>query len=366
MKHCISLFASFVSMVGLLACGNESASSADSEVESSKQVGSMTDPRDGKVYKTITVGDQVWMAENLNYAVEDATNNVGAYCYDDDESNCDKYGRLYSLGDVEAFCPEGWHVPSIDEWKVLIERVDGREIAEHLAGYRYYYSRPRITPVIEYRGLDSVSYFMAYSVTSAIGSRDKGFVRIHEDETEINPTLIYEGVSIRCVQGEFPAIDRVHTGERFTKDAVKEGSYEDPRDHQIYKTLTFDGMTWMAEDLNYAEGSSGCARDCKEKGRLYQWDAAMKACPSGWHLTSAVDWGAALDMMNFWKYMGYRLIFDNPLITGSSGDVTYWSSHEVDDTHADIVRFDFDHSFVTVSGYGGKDLKFNVRCVLDR
>ena len=107
--------------------------------------GSLTDSRDGQTYRTVKIGSQTWMAENLNYE----TGN--SYCYNDADSNCTKYGRLYtwaaamdSVGKwstngkgcgydltcsptypVRGVCPAGWHLPSNDEWEALIVAVDG-------------------------------------------------------------------------------------------------------------------------------------------------------------------------------------------------------------------------------------------------
>ena len=84
---------------------------------------SMKDPRDGKTYKTVKIGKQVWMAENLNYDIKHS------YCYDDDPENCEKYGRLYTWVAANYVCPEGWHLPTKEEFEILMSNVGGIETA---------------------------------------------------------------------------------------------------------------------------------------------------------------------------------------------------------------------------------------------
>ena len=82
----------------------ESSSGAvDSYLNPNIDYGEMTDSRDGQVYKTVKIGNQIWMTENLNFAYtsvpykyEDDASDSTSWCYDDDPANCTKYGRLYT------------------------------------------------------------------------------------------------------------------------------------------------------------------------------------------------------------------------------------------------------------------------------
>ena len=82
---------------------------------------------DIKNYKTVVIGDQVWMAENLNYNVS------GSRCYNDSIANCNKYGRMYDWETAKTVCPSGWHLPSNDDWDELIDYVESRNGCSYCA-----------------------------------------------------------------------------------------------------------------------------------------------------------------------------------------------------------------------------------------
>ena len=92
--------------------------------EFSKETGFFTDTRDGKKYNWVKIGNQIWMAENLNYV----THN-GSWCYDKRQNNCNFYGRLYNWDTAQNVCPTGWHLPSNSEWQHLVEHLGGYKTA---------------------------------------------------------------------------------------------------------------------------------------------------------------------------------------------------------------------------------------------
>ncbi|MFC2101159.1 FISUMP domain-containing protein [Bacteroidota bacterium] len=85
---------------------------------------SFLDNRDYHIYKAIQIGNQVWMAENLNY-----DSDSGTWIYNNNSANAATYGRLYDWETASSVCPDGWHLPSDAEWTILTEFLGGESIA---------------------------------------------------------------------------------------------------------------------------------------------------------------------------------------------------------------------------------------------
>ncbi len=127
--------------------------------------GELLDERDYQMYKTVEICDkdnkncQTWMAQNLNYAYTGVLYNYNSWCYENKASNCDKYGRLYTWSAVmdsaaqfsvnagtrcgygktctpnsphRGICPEGWHVPTNEEYSTLYTYIGGSSTAGSL------------------------------------------------------------------------------------------------------------------------------------------------------------------------------------------------------------------------------------------
>lgn len=172
----------------LIACGNENTGAGpDISMDSAKyynpaiSYGTLKDSRDGQVYRTVQIGMQTWMAENLNYDYNVGT--AASYCNNNSKDSCAKYGRLYTWsaamdsagifshdgngcgyniacyasGKVQGVCPAGWHLPDTTEWNALI--MYGRVTAMNSIGY----------------ALKSTNGWMSYNGISGNGSDEFGF-----------------------------------------------------------------------------------------------------------------------------------------------------------------------------------------------
>ena len=209
----------------------------------------MTDSRDGQTYKTVKIGTQTWMAENLNYAYTDVpyksggfTSDSTSWCYKDDANNCTKYGRLYtwaaamdSVGTwskngkgcgygttcsptypVRGICPEGWHLPTEAEFETLFTAVGGKSTAGKVlksttgwttysgitnedafafsalpAGYRYYNG--------DYINEGNYAYFWSSTENYSYYAYSM-YLNFNFVDAYLGDYYKYYGFSVRCLQ----------------------------------------------------------------------------------------------------------------------------------------------------------------------
>ena len=260
--------------------------------------GTLKDSRDGQTYKTVKIGDQTWMAENLNYKTS------GSACYDSKESNCEKYGRLYTWESAKKACPAGWRLPSVAEFEGLLDIAGGEIRSLNLRARSWENGSDKFG----FSALPAGFYFSSYGETfSSLGyctdfwssTENKNYgayeLVIYDDFASVNNSGKDRGYSVRCLQ------DSNEGGEASSLRSEAQppsGTLKDSRDGQTYKTVQIGNQTWMAENLNYKTGESKCydnkESNCKKYGRLYTWDEALNACPSGWHLPSEDEFGTLL------------------------------------------------------------------------
>ena len=201
----------------------DGTSNSSTYSNSSSYANYFTDSRDGQLYKTVKIGNQVWMAENLRYKTQNS------YYYDNKISNYNMYGFLYTWSDASIVCPSGWHLPSSDEWKTLVSVVGGGSIAgfnlKSSSGWNssngsdaygftalpagFYYSgdvKSYYYDVDEYDesygpgfyGIGDVAWFWTstYSSLSALALA----ISSEGSEAEIGETFTSFWLSVRCVQ----------------------------------------------------------------------------------------------------------------------------------------------------------------------
>ena len=178
---------------------NISSSSIDESSSSEKSSSSLndgydainntlTDSRDGQIYKTVTIGSQVWMAENLNYLPKDTVSTIWAgksVCGGGDwksvaEGDCSIYGRLYesSFTNKPAYkkeiCPTGWSLPTYQQFKKLNSLLDGNSANKMKSKNDDYWPSGNAT---------NESGFSA--IPSGFYSRSRGFNYLYSEEEKI-------------------------------------------------------------------------------------------------------------------------------------------------------------------------------------
>lgn len=322
--------------------------------------GKLVDERDGQIYRTVEIDGQTWMAENLNYADSSKTPSLKGKtrCYDGNNLKCKEYGRLYTWGaaidsvalakdknnpqncgygkacdlsgNIQGVCPNGWHLPSSQEWSVLFEAAGGEFTANNALKSMSGWSKSDGTDDYGFNGLPAGAYdqncfysdgetahFWTSSIETAGSRAYSGDLFNNYEQARIRSELMDRAYSVRCIKDgsvsnmteydtysqkctEFGQIihgtyntDNVYfcNGKEWKRfygnKNITYGKLVDERDNQVYRTVKIGDQTWMAENLNYADssttlslkGRSWCynnePENCVMAGRLYTWAAAI-------------------------------------------------------------------------------------------
>lgn len=284
--------------------------------------------QDGKIYKTVKIGNHVWMSENLDVSiyrngdtipeVQDGSKwinlKTGAWCYYENKSENGKiYGKLYNwyaVNDPRGLAPKGWNIPSTTEWQILNNSLTGgsqkvekpnskNDFIGLMAGYRGGGGK--------FMAMSLNSYW--WTSTEGGGGRsgwDGAWGRIQN----LSSSELYrvsddksDGMSVRCIKDK-------SENEESTSQLLQEKG--------IFNSIRIGNQIWMAENLNvplYRNGDSirhvqelykwssltegaWCYYEDKTEngikyGRLYNWYAIYDPrglAPTGWHIPSDGEW----------------------------------------------------------------------------
>jgi uncharacterized protein (TIGR02145 family) len=212
------------------AKNNKSYDECLAKNNTSFKYGSFTDARDGETYRTIKIGNQVWMAENLRYKTEDS------FAPGNEESNVAQYGRLYKwttalnspaeyqeqspakdinmyreikADNYQGIAPEGWHIPSIKEWETLMENLPAKSNGAEL----------RSECVWQKHGTDTLGFFalpagyrfdngafcqfgkrVRFWCKEEYGTANAYRFNLTEDSMDIEGVYRSDAISVRCVK----------------------------------------------------------------------------------------------------------------------------------------------------------------------
>jgi uncharacterized protein (TIGR02145 family) len=397
---------------------SSSVTPKSSDSETSVSTGTMTDSRDGQTYKTVKIGDQVWMAQNLNYKSDNS------YCYNDSAKYCSEYGRLYTWADAMESCPTGWHLPSKDEFVILANIAGGSSKAgkplmakdgwnSNGGGYDTYSFAALPGGA---RNEDGEYVLLGEQGSFWLASEDAFRFIANNMPLYISLNNRGRGLSVRCLKDAGQSLSSSSqsgvNSSSSGKVSVELGTFTDERDEQTYKTVKIGDQVWMAQNLNFKTDSSFCYNDeeanCTKYGRHYKWAAAVGksesecgygnecslpsgdiqgACPSGWHLPSKTEWetlfttvggnstaGKVLKSASGWNNSGNGTdAFEFTVLPAGgrygSGNYSnegksaiFWSSTEFKDKDAYIVSLFYDGGAPYLS-YAEKRYGYSVRCI---
>lgn len=313
-------------------------SSSSQEPESSSSVQVFIDERDGQAYRYVVIGEQTWMAQNLNYT---DTATKYSYNYTPDIADTDVW-RYYWDMDAKVSCPAGWHLPRFMDFSKLVTTVGGPDSAgKLLRSVDAWYDRQGDTDIYGFAATPTGMRCSGGSNTKAIYmSADYAqYGSLYSFNLEAEKPVEWKDnsggcyMAVRCVKDDdfykvipdSADVAQLEPCKTQEEDNCEYGTLKDSRDNREYKTVVIGDQTWMAENLriDYPEGAL-CMKDdkdtCAKYGYGYTWAAAMDylgkysddavgcgndsycsrerdvqgICPEGWHLPDLAEFQTML------------------------------------------------------------------------
>ena len=333
-----------------------------------QQKGTLTDKRDGKTYKTIEFGNQVWMAENLNVDrfrngdpikeitsneewVQAGKNGTPGWCYyNNDPANGLIYGKLYNwhaVNDPRGLAPEGWHVPSTEECKTLINQQGGISQAglKMKSSDTWYggggYNKDGFNGLAGGRrgkagNFSSLGVYFFWWTSSKYNNEGADYCYLEKSKDSVKIELMYNerGFSVRCMKEKAEKESDINTksledwaedSQKRLQDASSKSSSKDPNNKSTgpaanLKSVVIGKQTWTSENLNVSTFRNGdpipeaksdeewvaaeknkqpawCypknGIDGNKYGKLYNWYAVSDSrglAPNGWHIPTIEEW----------------------------------------------------------------------------
>ena len=240
-------------------------------------------------YDIVTIGSQIWMAENL-YSL------MSPYCFEDRNESCDMYGRLYTLSLTENACPDGWRVPNASDWKTLLEVV-GKNSAKKLKSEKW-------------AGLDEFGFGVLAAGSGAITGTSKRSFDASEtcfwsesqtDGDNVDVLCFYSDeseakwqnksktslLSTRCIKGEKKTVAKSSSSSVQSSSSFSVSKLSATILGDSYSVVDFNAeegnmnlhQKWMAENLQYWDDSfTSTEKTCFDDYYAYERDNGVDLC----------------------------------------------------------------------------------------
>ncbi|WP_163436900.1 FISUMP domain-containing protein [Fibrobacter succinogenes] len=292
--------------------------------------GEITDKRDGQKYKTIRIGNQTWMAQNLNYYQNSDKTGVVDSSAQAVFDKCGAVGRHYqwqaamkltdcdnpencpdSIEHRQGICPEGFHIPTRKEYQELFDYTGITDSASFFSSIAARVSLKECYCGWDLQNVIGGAYNDIYSAHNTSGFSLTRGEYLYSQSSRLYPSnpssyraglmtadgnmILFDSekkidiaynkasdyfINVRCIEdaeNPSPAPEPIV----FPKSQYSGtyGTLIDERDGQSYKTVKIGDKVWMAENLNYESPQSACyaykEENCKKYGRLYFWYDAV-------------------------------------------------------------------------------------------